>query len=139
MKKVTLILAVITLSITMFSCNGGSSDSKSTTKKEAAVQQSITMNNLIGEWECVDITNGVTHMKSIAKMQPHIVFNEKNEIFFKTKLPDGSFVSQKAGSFDIEKGKVVSALFEENLFLENNNLIMDQPSSDDKRIYQKIK
>jgi len=139
MKKLTLILAVIALSITMFSCSGGSSDSKPTTKKEAAVQQPITMDNLIGEWECVDITNGVTHMESIAKMQPHIVFNKKNEVFFKTKLPDSSFVSQKAGSFSIEKGKLVSDLFEENLYLGNDNLIMEQPSTDDKRIYKKIK
>ncbi len=136
MKKVTLILAMIVLSITMFSC-GSNTDKKSSTENKTSTQ-SINMENLVGEWECVDITNGVTHMESIAKMQPHIVFNDKNEIFSKMKLPDGSFTSQKIGSFSIEKGKVISKSFDQNLYMENNNLIKENPSEDNKQIYKKI-
>jgi hypothetical protein len=136
MKKVTLILAVIALSITMFSC-GNNADKKSSTENKT-ISQSITMENLTGEWECVDITNGVTHMKSIAKMQPHLVFNDKNKIFSKMKLSDGSFTTQEIGSFSIEKGKVVSESFDENLYMENNQLIKENPSEDNKQIYKKI-
>ncbi len=136
MKKVTLILGVIALSITMFSC-GNNIDKKSSNENKISTQL-ITMENLVGEWECVDITNGATHMESIAKMQPHIVFNAKNEIFSKMKLPDGSFISQKTGSFSIEKGKVVSKSFDENLYMENNKLIKENPSEDNKQIYKKL-
>ncbi len=136
MKKVTLILVMIVLSITMFSC-GSNADKKLSTENKTSTQ-SINMENLVGEWKCVDITNGVTHMESIAKMQPHIVFNDKNEIFSKMKLPDGSFTSQKIGSFSIEKGKVISKSFDKNLYMENNNLIKENPSEDNKQIYKKI-
>jgi len=137
MKKVTLVLAVIALSITMFSCSGGDSSNKSSTVKEVAIQ-AITMDNLVGEWECVDITNGVTHMENIAKMQAHIVFNDENEIYSKMKLPDGSFASQKIGSFSIEEGKVVSKLYEKNPYIENDKLIIENPSEDNKQIFEKI-
>ncbi len=138
MKKVSLLIAVIALSITMFACNGADSGSKSSTDKKVTIQP-ITSSSLIGEWECVDITNGVTHMESIAKMQPHIVFNDKNEILSKVKLPDGSFVSQKAGSFQIENGSIVSKLYEKNPYMENGKLIIEDPSADNKQIYKKIK
>ena len=137
MKKVTLIFAVIALSITMFSCNGGDSNKKSSTDKKITIQP-ITLENLLGEWECVDITNGVNHMENIARMQPHIVFNDKYEIHSKMKLPDGSFVSQKIGSYSIDEGKVVSELYEENPYIENNKLIIGNPSEDNKQIYEKI-
>ncbi len=136
MKKVTLILAVIALSITIFSC-GNNTDKKSSAENKTGTQ-TITMENLVGEWECVDITNGETHMESIAKMQPHIVFNDKNEMFSKMKLPDGSSTSQKIGSFSIEKGKVVSKSFDKSLYMENNKLIKENPSEDNKQIYKKI-
>lgn len=136
MKKVTLILAIITLGIAMFSC-GNNTNSKSSTEKKTNIKL-ITMDNLIGEWECKDITNGVIHMENIAKMQPHIIFNNKNEILSKMKLPDGSFVSQKVGSFSIEEGKVVSKLYEKNPYMENDKLIIENPSEDNKQIYQKI-
>ncbi len=136
MKKVTAAFVVI-LTLALVSC-GGNSDSKPVAK-EKSTRQAVTMENLMGEWECVDITNGVTHMKSIAKMQPHIVFNDKNEILSKAKLPDGSFVSQKTGSFKIENGSVVSKLYEKNPYLENGKLIIEDPSADNKQIYQKVK
>jgi hypothetical protein len=137
MKKVTLVLAVIALGIAMFSC-GNSTDQKSSAAKEISTQ-SITMENLVGEWECVDITNGVSHMESIAKMQPHLIFNDKNEILSAMKLPDGNLKTQKIGSFSIENGKVVSKLYEKNLYMENDKLIIDKPSEDNKQIYQKVK
>jgi hypothetical protein len=136
MKKVTLVLAVAALSITIFSC-ANNTDKKSSTKNKTS-SQPITMENLVGEWECVDITNGETHMESIAKMQPHIVFNDKNEIFSKMKLPDGSFTSKKNGSFSIEKGKVVSKSFDKCLYMVNNKLMKENPSEDNKQIYKKI-
>ncbi len=138
MKKVTNILAVIALSISLFSCSGGDPSTKSSTVKEVAIQP-ITKDNLVGEWECVDITNGVTHMENIAKMQAHIVFNEKNEIYSKMKLPDGSFASQKVGSYSIDEGKVVSKLYEKNPYIENDKLIIENPSEDNKQIFEKIK
>ncbi len=137
MKKTTLILAVITLSIAMFSC-GNNTNNKSTTEKKSDTKE-ITMDDLAGEWECTDITNGLSHMENIAKMQPHIIFNNENEILSKMKLPDGSFVSQKVGSFSIEGGKIVSKLYEKSPYMENDKLIIDNPSEDNKLIYDKIK
>jgi len=137
MKKITLILAVIALSIITFACSGGNSNNKSSAEKKVATQP-ITMENLVSEWECVDITDGVTHTKSIAKMQPHFLFNKKNEIFSKMKLPDGSFSSQKVGVYKIEKGKIVSTFFEDKPYLENNKLIIENTSEGNKHIYKKI-
>jgi len=135
MKKVTLILSVV-LTMLLVSC--GNSNSKNEQKKEKTTQ-AITQSNIIGEWKCVDISNGVTHMKSIAKMQAHIVFDGKNKISSKMKLPDGSFAEQKIGTYKIENGKIVSSIYEVNPYMENNQLIIEDPSADNKQIYEKIK
>jgi len=134
MKKVNLLIIVI-LGMIISSC-GNSKDNS--TNKTKITKQTITTENIIGEWQCVDITNGVTHMESIAKMQPHILFNEKNEIFSKMKLPDGSFANQKIGSYKIENGTIKSELYEINPYMENDKLIIDDPSADNKQIYSKI-
>ena len=136
MKKITLSLFAA-LSLILFSC-GGNSDNQSSAKKSAGTQ-AVTSANIIGEWQCIDITNGVNHMKSIAKMQPHIIFNDKNEILAKMKLADGSFTSQKIGSYKIENGQVVSKLYEKNPYMENNQLIIEDTSADTKQIYTKLK
>ena len=136
MKKLTLSLFVA-LSLILFSC-GGNSESQSS-EKMTGVTEAVTPANLIGEWECVDITNGVNHMKSIAKMQPHIIFNDKNEVLAKMKLADGSFAAQKIGSYKIENGKVVSKLYEKNPYMEDNQLIIEDTSADNKQIYKKLK
>ena len=136
MKKATLLLIAVS-TLVLISC-GGNTDSKSSTQ-EQITRQAITSENLTGEWECIDITNGVSHMESIAKMQPHIIFNNKNEILSKAKLSGGRFVSQKTGSYKIENGNVVSKLYENNLYMENDKLIIEDPSADNKQIYKKVK
>lgn len=134
MKKVNLLIVVI-LGLVFWSC-GNSKDNSS--NKTETTKQTITKENIIGEWQCVDITNGVTHMESIAKMQPHFLFTEKNEIFSIMKLSDGSFTNQKIGSYKIENGTIKSELYEINPYMENDKLIIDDRSADNKQIYSKI-
>jgi len=134
MKKI--ILFTLVSSLMFWSC--GNSNSKTSENTETA-KQTITKENIIGEWQCIDITNGVTHMESIAKMQPHIIFNEQNEIFSKMKLPDGSFAEQKIGSFKIADGTIQSELYEVNLYIENDKLVIEDPSADNKQLYIKSK
>jgi len=92
---------------------------------------------IIGEWECVDIFNGVTHMKNIAKMQPHIVFTADGKILSKMVLPDGSSTEQKLDVYKIVNGKISSKAFDADVYIENDKLIVEDPSADNKRIYIK--
>ncbi len=135
MKKV-IVLFTVFASLLMWSC--GNSGSK-TTEAEKPEKQNITQDMILGEWECVDITNGVSHMESIAKMQPHMVFKEDGKIISKQKLPDGSFVEQKIADYKLENGVLSSKIFETKPYFEGEKLIVENPSEDNKRIYEKVK
>ncbi len=78
-------------------------------------------------------------MESIAKMQPHLVFEKDYSLSAKMKLPDGTVTQQKIGTYTIENGNIVSNYFETNTYLQNNQLIIEKPSQDNKQIYEKIK
>lgn len=133
MKKLTFISLVLT--IMFWSCGGSKEKSND---QEKASKQNMTKESIIGEWQCIDITDGVTHMESIAKMQPHLVFNEDNTISSKMKLPDGREVSQKAGKFEIRDNTIASDFFDDNPYLQDNKLIIENSSEDNKRIYKKL-
>jgi hypothetical protein len=135
MKKVTTIILVVS-TILFWSCNNSKQKND---KKETKTVQTITKSNIIGEWQCIDVTNGVTHMESIAKMQPHLVFKEDNTIFSKMTLPDGTNMSQKTGNYEIKDGKLVSKFLNNDAFLQNDKLIVNHKDEDNKWIYKKVK
>lgn len=134
MKKTNLLIIAI-LGLMIWSC-GNSKDNSST--KTEITKQTITTENIIGEWQCVDITNGVIHMESIAKMQAHMVFTKDGKILSKMKLPDGTVLDQKIGSYKIENGTIKSELYEINPYMEKDKLIINDLSADNKQIYSKI-
>mgnify|MGYP001118585738 CR=1 FL=1 len=135
MKKViTIILVVFT--ILFCSCNNSKQKND---KKEVKTIQTIIKPNIIGEWQCIDIANGETHMESIAKMQPHLVFKEDNTVFSKITLPDGTNMSQKAGDYKSRDGKVVSEFLNNDAVLQNDRLIVNHKEEDNKWIYKKVK
>ena len=134
MKKL-IVLFTVFVSLFIWSC--GNSDNISKEDKKAE-KQNITQDMILGEWECVDITNGVTHMENIAKMQPHMVFHVDGKIFAKQKLPDGSFTEQKLADYKIANGVLSSEIFEVNPYIEGGKLIVEVPSEDNKKVYKKI-
>ncbi|MEA3496594.1 MAG: hypothetical protein U9R42_11210 [Bacteroidota bacterium] len=134
MKKVIAIFTVF-VSLFMWSCGNSNSNPKEGQKTE---KQTITQDIIIGEWECVDITNGVIHMKDIAQMQPHMVFTNDGKIINKMVLSDGSIIKQKLANYKIENGQINSKVFEGNAYMESGKLIFEDPSADNKSIYKKI-
>ena len=133
MKKLSIFI-VLVASLLIWSCSNSSKDSNKNLK---STHQSITSQMIIGEWECVDIFNGVTHMKNIAKMQPHMVFTADGKILSKMVLPDGSSTEQKLDVYKIVNGKISSKAFDADVYIENDKLIVEDPSADNKRIYIK--
>ncbi len=141
MKKVILILSMV-LALSFIACsdaNDRGTQTHESNKKVFPSTQLITEQNIVGEWKCVDITNETTHMRNIAQMQAHIIFDTDKNVLNKMKLPDGSFVKQKVGTYGIKNGKVVSTLYDANPYMQNNQLIFEDSSSDDKRIYEKVR
>jgi len=133
MKKFSIFI-VLVASLLIWSCSSSSKDSNKNVK---STHQSITSQMITGEWECVDISNGVSHMKNIAKMQPHMVFTADGKILSKMVLPDGSSTEQKLDVYTIVNGKISSKAFEGDAYIENGKLIIEEPSTDLKRIYIK--
>ncbi len=134
MKTVMMFLAFVSV-FSLYACG----NSKEKPAVEAKVEkQAISEQGIIGEWQCVDITNGVTHMESIARMQPHLVFNAKHEIRARMKLPDGTFVDQKISSYSIKNGTISSKNYEVSPYMEGGKLVIEDPSTDSRRIYRKV-
>ncbi len=136
MKKSIHFVLLLAISAVIWSCGSSKKGSEETGSKPS---QDITQSNITGEWQCVDVTNGVAHMESVAKMQPHLVFKENNELFSKMKLPDGSELNQKVGTYKIQGGKVVSDFFEDQPHMQDGKLIIDDKSADMQRIYERVK
>ncbi|MCF6182302.1 hypothetical protein [Lutibacter sp.] len=135
MKKATTIILIIS-TVLSWSCNNSKQKKD---KKEISTHQTIAKSDIIGEWKCIDITDGDTHMDNIAKMQARLVFKDDNSIFSKMPLPDGSEVAQKVGSYQIKDKKIVSKFFENSPFLQNGKLIIVYPDQDSKWVYEKVK
>jgi len=130
MKKLSFLLTLMFMNLFLYS--------QLSSNELATHKQTMTQSVIVGEWKCVDIVAGTMHMKSIAKMQPHMVFSNTSKIYIKQKLSNGHFMKQKYANYKIENGVLSSKVFDVNPYIENKQLIIENPSEDNKRIYTKI-